>query len=498
MALATATLEVSMNSVATIPFAHDPMAFITTTLQVIFLILIVLAVFNVIIFVHELGHFWAAKWRGLQIDRFQIWFGKPIWKKTINGVQYGLGWIPAGGFVALPQMAPMESIEGDHRDTKSEALPAIKPLDKIIVAFAGPLFSMLLALFSAVVIWGIGKPKDMIPTQTIGYVQEGSAAAQAGLQAGDKIITINGKTVSGFRGSLDSVTERIILSSSDKIVFTVERDGYDEPITISSGFSVPDTKWYQRGGLRQVGIQEKMPLIVLQVAPNSPAEDAGMQPGDTVTHVDGNAIYSWSAFSKYMEDNEWKTMQLTLVAADGSVREVDITPETPEQPAGEHPQIGVMWDGRAGIDTRIVNPGPFKQVGDSMNMMWVTITNLFNPKSEVGVSHLSGPAGIGNLMFQFLKMDDGWRRILAFMVLFNVNLAILNMLPMPVLDGGHITLALLEKIFGRPVQTKPLEIIQSACALALISLMLFVTSKDLPEMFGKKGGSKREPTVFPE
>ena len=89
------------------------MTAISTILHVILLIAVVLTVFNIIIFVHELGHFWAAKWRGLQIDRFQIWFGKAIWKKEINGVQYGLGWIPAGGFVALPQMAPMEALEGE-------------------------------------------------------------------------------------------------------------------------------------------------------------------------------------------------------------------------------------------------------------------------------------------------------------------------------------------------------------------------------------------------
>jgi regulator of sigma E protease len=118
-------------------------------------ILIVVALFNVIIFVHELGHFLAAKWRGLRIDRFQIWFGKPLWKKEINGVQYGLGWLPAGGFVALPQMAPMEAVEGKNREPGEqgeqgeleEPLPPVKPLDKIIVAFAGPLFSFLLALF---------------------------------------------------------------------------------------------------------------------------------------------------------------------------------------------------------------------------------------------------------------------------------------------------------------------------------------------------------------
>ena len=114
----------------------------------------------------------------------------------------------------------------------------------------------------------------------------------------------------------------------------------------------------------------------------------------------------------------------------------------------------------------------------------------------IGVGHLSGPVGIGKLQFQLLQMDDGWRRILAFMVLFNVNLAVLNMMPFPVLDGGHITLAVLEKIFGRPVKAKPLEILQTLCALALISLMLFVTSKDIGDSFGR-AKEKNEEIVFP-
>jgi regulator of sigma E protease len=116
--------------------------------------------------------------------------------------------------------------------------------------------------------------------------------------------------------------------------------------------------------------------------------------------------------------------------------------------------------------------------------------------SSIGVGHLSGPVGIATLQYQLLQMDDGWRRILAFMVLFNVNLAVLNMMPFPVLDGGHITLAILEKIFGRPVKAKPLEILQTACALALISLMLFVTSKDIGDKFGH-GPAAGEEVVFP-
>jgi regulator of sigma E protease len=94
-------------------------------------------------------------------------------------------------------------------------------------------------------------------------------------------------------------------------------------------------------------------------------------------------------------------------------------------------------------------------------------------------------------------MENGWRRILAFMVLFNVNLAVLNMMPFPVLDGGHITLAILEKISGRPVKAKPLEILQTICALALISLMLFVTSKDIGDGFGRSGPEKNQEIIFP-
>ena len=118
------------------------MDILVSVLRFIGILILVIMMFNIMIVVHEWGHFLAGRWRGLYIDRFQIWFGKPIWKKTYNGVQYGLGSIPAGGFVSLPQMAPMESIEGKVDDGEGDEtpknLPPISALDKIIVAFAGP------------------------------------------------------------------------------------------------------------------------------------------------------------------------------------------------------------------------------------------------------------------------------------------------------------------------------------------------------------------------
>src|SRR5262245_48563734 len=181
-------------------------------LRVIFIVLEVLLLFNLLIFVHELGHFLAARWRGLKIDRFAIWFGKPIWRTKINGVEYALGTIPAGGYVSLPQMATMEAIEGKS-DTPSQPLPPISALDKIIVAFAGPLFSFLLAIAFAFIVMMVGRPVSEAETTTIiGAVEKDSPAEKVGLLAGDRILEVDGHPVSKFGGMGDSVTWRIVRS----------------------------------------------------------------------------------------------------------------------------------------------------------------------------------------------------------------------------------------------------------------------------------------------
>jgi regulator of sigma E protease len=471
------------------------MSVITTILQVILLIVIVLTIFNIIIFVHELGHFLAAKWRGLRIDRFQIWFGRPIWKKEINGVQYGLGWIPAGGFVALPQMAPMESIEGGNKDGKP--LAPITPMDKIIVAFAGPLFSMLLALLSVVVVWGVGKPKDFIPTQTVGEVVEGSPAEAAGLLPGDKITHLNGNPVNGFAGSLDSITEGIILSKGKQIEFTVERPGTAAPLTLVSEFKTPETKWFQRTGLRQVGIVPEIDHIEIgSIAEGSPAARAGFKEGDTLVSMNGQTFLDDKSAVAFIKETGANPIEFEILR-EGETLKITATPQVPLAPEGKGPMLGLGFYGAPYQNQGIVHPPPLQQVGDSLRMMWVTITSVVAPDSSIGVGHLSGPVGIASLQYQLLQMDDGWRRILAFMVLFNVNLAVLNMLPFPVLDGGHITLAILEKIFRRPVKAKPLEVLQTTCALALISLMLFVTSKDIGDKFGH-GPPESQKLIFPQ
>src|ERR1051326_5284996 len=176
--------------------------------RVVFTLLEVLVLFNLLIVVHEIGHFLAARWRGLYVEKFGIWFGKPIWKKTINGVQYSLGTLPFGGFVALPQLAPMDIIEG-KADVDRAQLPRISALDKIIVAFAGPLFSFLLAIVFAVIIWAVGRPvTESEATTIVGYVVPESPAAEVGLKPGDRILAVYSRPVARFGGMGDRSEER--------------------------------------------------------------------------------------------------------------------------------------------------------------------------------------------------------------------------------------------------------------------------------------------------
>ena len=196
---------------------------ILNILRVVLTIVEVLLIFNLLIIVHELGHFLAARWRGLHVEKFGIWFGRPIWKKTIKGVEYSIGWIPAGGFVLLPQMAPMEAVEGKSGTTR-EDLPAVGPLDKIIVAFAGPLFSFLLALVFAVIVWAVGKPTaEAEATTTVGYVVPDEPAAKAGFQPGDVIWQVDGHRVSRFAGLVDSITWYVVRSEGETIPFKIRR-----------------------------------------------------------------------------------------------------------------------------------------------------------------------------------------------------------------------------------------------------------------------------------
>jgi regulator of sigma E protease len=444
----------------------------------------VLLLFNLLIFVHELGHFLAAKWRGLYVEEFALWFGKPLWRKKIGGVWYAINSIPAGGYVKLPQMADMSSIEGASENLPPEALKKIKALDKIIVAFAGPLFSFLLAFAMATGVWLVGKPESDSDQPIIGDVVPGGPAAEAGLKAGDRVIEVDGKKVSHFATGTDSITWAIIRSEGEKIPFVVERDGQRlQPIY--SGWVREQTEGW-RPALRRVGIRNVFPASVGLVAPKTPGAKAGLQPDDIVISAAGAQVKSLDDLAEIAKKNFGKTIPL-VVRRDN--QQVALSLEVPPKPENEDAPIplGVEW-GRITMKY----PNPWRQVSDAATTIFRMVGALTSPGSDVKAAHFSGPYGILRLYYRVFDAPDGWRLALALSVLINVNLALLNLLPFPVLDGGHITLALVEAVRRKPMNVRVLEIVQSACAVLLIGFMLYVTFYDIGDSFGKKKPSSLE------
>jgi regulator of sigma E protease len=445
----------------------------------------VILLFNILIIVHELGHFLAAKWCGLQIDKFAIWFGKPLWSKKVDGVEYILGSIPAGGYVALPQMAPMEAIEG-KTETPREELPAASPWQKIIVAFAGPLFSFGLALVFACIVWGVGKPVGYSEaTTTIGFVVPGDPADKAGLLAGDKILSIDGYQINHFMGMGDSVIWRIVTSTAETIPIEIERGSQALTLQVAPQKDLEhDHAWWQRSSTRKIGIgPAEESLIIKKVVPDSPALAAGLKPKDRITQMNGQPIYSEMAIYYLLKDHPNVPIQFQIVR-DGATQTVTVQPEKPISPSPmpkDAPQTDIGIDEWESDVVRLIHPNPFQQVRESVLAVTGTLSALFAPHSNIGASQLSGPVGIMNIFFIVLSNENGWRYALWLAVLINVNLAMLNLFPLPVLDGGHIALSIIEWIRRRPLSMSILEPLQTACALALIGYMAFITFFDVQD-----------------
>ncbi len=455
-------------------------------LKVVGIAIEVVLLFNLLIVVHELGHFAAARWRGLKVEKFAIWFGKPLWSKTIGGVEYRLGSIPAGGFVAIPQLAPMDAIEGGC-DEKAEELPLAKPLDKIIVALAGPAASLGLAFLFACVVFVVGRPvSEAETTNVIGYVVEGGPAAKAGLQPGDKILSVNGHRItriSGMGRMSDTLAWNVATSDAPIIPIHFERHGKERMVEVEP-IAEPSSGW-RRKNLRQIQVAPAMTPMVARVIPNSPAEAAGLKSGDLVVAADGQKLFSPIPLAELLSNK--KGAPVTLTVRRGGKHGANFTAEiTPRIPDGQTvPRIGIEWDQR-GLIT-LSHPRPLSQIKSSLLTMWETISAVTAPRSEISVQQLSGPVGIMRIYYLLFQSPLGWQLALWFSVVLNVNLAVMNLLPLPVLDGGHVLLALIEWFLGHPIHQKTLEIVQSGFAMLLIGTMLYISFFDIGDaFFGKK------------
>ncbi len=384
------------------------------------------------------------------------------------------------------KMAPMEAIEG-KTDTPREELPPASPWQKIIVALAGPVFSFGLALVFACIVWVVGKPVGYSEgTTIIGVVDPIYPAAKAGIEPGDVILSIDGHPIHKFFGNGDSVVWRVITSTAETIPVVIK---HGEEIRTFNIQPVQDPEhthhWYERSSPRRIGIGPAQGAIVIKkMLPNSPALEAGLQPKDQLVQMNGKPLYSYDQVFLLLKDHPYAPINF-LVQRGGETIPITVQPEKPISPK-DIPKDDVQTS--IGIeefdnDTNItlVYSTPLVQVSESVEAVTETISALFASHSKIGASQLSGPIGIMNIFYGVLSSDYGWRMALWLAVVINVNLAILNLLPFPILDGGHILLSIIEWIRRRPLSMAILEPLQTACALALIGYMAFITFYDVQD-----------------
>ncbi|MDX2187036.1 MAG: site-2 protease family protein [Opitutaceae bacterium] len=426
------------------------------------------------IFVHELGHFLAARWRGVKVERFSIGFGPPIVRWTgKDGVDYRLSWLPLGGYVALPQLADMSAIEGKPEPGTAQ-LPPPSYATKVIVFVAGAVFNVLFALGLATILWIKGVPESADTAGTrIGWVAptlklpDGTAiespAKEAGLQIGDEIVRIDNTPIENWDDILAAVALGAGRADDGRrtATFLIRRQGTEREFVV-----YPELVGSEKD--RRVGISPGAPLRVVSVKPGTPAAQAGFQASDTLVSIAGTPILSAPGLIGSLEAEPRPTHAVVLRA--GQETRLSL-------PAGEGKFSTADFGFELQMDTALVHRNPFVQVAEHAKRMWQTLTSWVHPHSDVNLSKFSGPVGIFR-MFQLVS-EAGWIPVLWFTVLINVNLALFNLLPIPVLDGGHILFATIARLRGRALPAQFIATVQSVFMVLLLAMVFYVTFFDI-------------------
>ncbi len=423
-------------------------------------ILAFLFVLGVLIFVHELGHFLMARRIGVRVITFSLGFGPKLLSVKRGGTEYCVSAIPLGGYVKMAGENPEDSRTGAPDEFLSKG-----KWQRFQVLIMGPVMNLLLAIVVMTVVFYRGAQVPVFEQQpvVIGAFADNSVGAKSGLQLGDRIVAVDGKPVDTW----DQFSLAIVPKAKREVALSVVRGGKAQQITV-----VPDSQGkYEMG---DIGVQPLVHPEVAEVSPNQPAAEAGLRRDDVILGAGGEQNVSYDRLIAAIRGSEGKPLVLTVRRGD-TVQEITVKPRK----IGDIVMMGAQL---RPFETRTMEPGPVQAFKLSLDKNWEwsklivqTLVGLFT--RETSVKQLMGPVAIADLSGS--AAQAGWIQLFSLMSMISLNLGLLNLMPIPVLDGGHIFILALEGLARRDFSMRVKEKMLLAGFVLLLMLMVTVIYNDL-------------------
>jgi len=443
-------------------------------------ILAAIIVLGILIFVHELGHFLVAKRSGVGVLKFSLGFGPKLLGVKRGETEYLISALPLGGYVKMIGEDPGDQSAEATDPRRSFSRKGVGTRARIILA--GPLANLLLPV---AIFWGVftfvGQPY-LLPV--IGSPEAGSPAARAGLLSGDRVVAVDGQRIDRW----DEVLAAIRASSGRALTFEMARDSRTfevrlepQPLKIRDVFGQEIEVW-------DVGLHE--PLIstrIGQLEPGHVAQQAGLKSGDRIVALNGVPVGDWEQMRQGIRSSPGKPLRIT-VERDGRRFDLEVTPRpTKQRTAAGEEEIGQIGIGPAPDSYyRRLNPVSALAAGvQKTGELSVLIVQGFVKliQAKISPKTIGGPILIGQMAGEVVQR--GPVELLTFTALLSINLAILNLLPVPVLDGGHLLFSLIEWLRGKPVSLRKREIAQQVGMVLLVGLMIFAFYNDITRFLGQ-------------
>ncbi|RMJ03872.1 Regulator of sigma-E protease RseP [Marinobacter litoralis] len=446
-------------------------------MQIIQSVLALALTLGILVTLHEYGHFWVARRFGVKVLRFSVGFGKPLFSwYDRQGTEYAIAAIPLGGYVKM-----LDEREGPVPDElRDQAFTSKPPSQRIAIAAAGPIANFIFAILAY---WLISVVGVTTVAPIVGDVAEGSTAERVGLQEGMEIHSVDGHRVTSWRDVNMRLLERA--GEHGQVSLEVSEQGSRGVVSGPlNGWALSDDA---PNPLAEFGVtpwRPEVPAVLGQIVEGGRAQAAGLQAGDRVLAVDGEPVANWFALVEYIRNAPEQALVLT-VDRNGSQLDVAVTPGSRAQDDGQ--VIGFVGAGVEAISwpdevLREVQFGPLAAIPNALHETWADtrLTLVAIKKMVTGLlspTNLSGPITIARVAEA--SVSSGFEDFVRFLAYLSVSLGVLNLLPVPVLDGGHIVYYTIEAIRRKPLSERAQELGLRIGMALILTLMVFALYNDL-------------------